>query len=103
MYRKFLREHNKRLYHRHLVCTPELVHFPMNVILTRRQIEGRHPLVGILPALSGYLSDFHWSTKVTLEPLQVIVVTGAPGPHEATVLDLAQSPESGRVKMIPFG
>ena len=75
----------------------------MNVILTRRQIERRHPLVGVLPALGGYFGDFHWSTKVTLEPLQMIVVPCAPGPHEATVLDLAQSPESGGVKVIPFG
>lgn len=91
------------LYHHHLVCTPELVHLPMNVILARRQIEGRHPLVGILPTLGRYFGDFHWSTKVNLKPLQMIVVPCAPGPHEAAVLDLAQSPESGSVKVVPFG
>ena len=74
----------------------------MNVILARRQIEGRYPLVGILATLGRYFGDFHWSTKVNLKPLQMIVVLCAPGPHEATVLDLAQSPEPGSVKVIPI-
>ena len=91
------------LFHRHLVCAPELVHLPMNVILARRQIEGRHPLVGILPTLGPYFGDFHWSTKVNLKPLQMIVVPCAPGSREAAVLDLAQSSESGSVKVVPFG
>lgn len=87
----------------HLVSTPELVHLPVNVILTRRQIERRHPLVGILSALGGYFGDFHWSNKVYLEPLQMILMSCAPGPDVATVLDLTQSSEPGSVKVIPFG
>ena len=89
-------------YFSNLVWTPKLVHLPVHVILTWRQIERLHPLVGVLPALSGYFGDFHWSTKVHLEPLEMIVVPCAPGPHVFTTFDLTQSPKSGGVELIPF-
>ena len=62
-----------------------------------------HPLVGIMLTLSNYISDSHWSTKVTLKPIQMIVVPCAPDPHEATALALAQFLVPGAVKVILFG
>ena len=86
----------------HLVSTPKLVHFPVDVILTRRQIERLHPLVSILSALRSYFGDFHLSAKVHLEPLRMIVVSCAPGPNIATAFNLTQSPQSSGVKLIEF-
>ena len=89
-------------YCNYLVYTFEPVPSPVHVIHTGLQIERSHPLAIILSPLRPYLGDFHWSTKVHFEPLVVIVVSCAPGPHVLAALDLTQSPESRGVELINF-
>ena len=63
----------------------------------------RDPLISILSSLYRHLNNLCCFSKITLEPLEVIVVLGWPGPHVSSPTSSVESRQVGAMVTIPRG
>ena len=72
-------------------------------ILTVAEVVLGYPLPGVLSALRGYLGDPSSLLQVHLQPLVIVVLAGAPGPHPRANAAVVQPAVVWGVVFVPAG